>query len=295
MSDAPSCWPSWCGRLDQPDTRARGRGRGGGRPHPGRAAWQRAGLEVDVWDAAARTAQRGRPAAGRGGGRSLMFCGHTDVVGGEPERVRAGRARRPHARPRHERHEGRHRGRTRGRRAAGGRRRPAGDVLVACVIDEEWASLGAEALVERYRADAAVLPEQTDLDVDLRPRRVRLVRRDRAEGVEAAGGGPDPGVDGIALAGPLLTGIVGARPRVGRADRDRRRDEAAPTSTPRRSSGGHSYPSYPAECVIGVERCLMPGESVAESLAEMAGCWPGAGPPTRASRARRGRSSRASR
>ena len=43
--------------------------------------------------------------------------------------------------------------------------RPAGDVLLAWVIDEEWASLGAEALVERYRADAAVLPEQTDLDV----------------------------------------------------------------------------------------------------------------------------------
>ena len=36
----------------------------------------------------------------------------------------------------------------------------AGDVLVACVIDEEWASIGAEALVGRHRADAAVLPER---------------------------------------------------------------------------------------------------------------------------------------
>ena len=43
--------------------------------------------------------------------------------------------------------------------------RPAGDVLLAWVIDEEWASLGAESLVERYRADAALLPEQSDLNV----------------------------------------------------------------------------------------------------------------------------------
>jgi acetylornithine deacetylase len=34
--------------------------------------------------------------------------------------------------------------------------------------------------------------------------------------------------------------------------------------------GGRDYPSYPGECVIGVERCIMPGETVAESLAEMA-------------------------
>ena len=45
---------------------------------------RRAGLEVDVWDAAP-----GRPnvvgrLAGTGGGRTLMFCGHTDVVGGRP-------------------------------------------------------------------------------------------------------------------------------------------------------------------------------------------------------------------
>ena len=57
--------------------------------HPGRAAGA-GGLEVDVWDAAP-----GRPNVvgrlrGTGGGRSLMFCGHTDVVGADPERVRAG-------------------------------------------------------------------------------------------------------------------------------------------------------------------------------------------------------------
>ncbi len=80
----------------------------------------------------------------------------------------------------------------------------AGDVLVACVIDEEWASLGAEALVERYTADAAVLPEQSDLEVIIAHGGFawyELV----SHGVESAGGEPEHGVDGIALAGPILT------------------------------------------------------------------------------------------
>ncbi len=78
-----------------------------------------AGLEVDLWDAAP-----GRPNVvgrlrGRGGGRSLMLCGHTDVVGAAPEAFAPERPRRAHARPRHVRHEGRPRRRVARRRAAG--------------------------------------------------------------------------------------------------------------------------------------------------------------------------------
>src|SRR5262249_29081936 len=124
----------------------------------------RIGLEVDVWDAAP-----GRPNVvgrlrGTGGGRSLMLCGHTDVVAGEPSqfepRIEAGRM---YGRGTNDMKAGI-------AASVGAVERlvsdpPAGDVLVACVIDEEWASLGAEALVARYGADGAVLPEQTDLEV----------------------------------------------------------------------------------------------------------------------------------
>ena len=124
-----------------------------------------AGLAVDVWDAAP-----GRPnvvgrLAGTGGGRSLMFCGHTDVVGAEPEAftpvVRDGRM---HGRGTNDMKAGIAAAVIAAERLAAGPP-PAGDVLVACVIDEEWESLGAEALVARYGADAAVLPEQSDLEV----------------------------------------------------------------------------------------------------------------------------------
>src|SRR5262249_56427108 len=41
----------------------------------------------------------------------------------------------------------------------------SGRLIIAAVIDEEHASLGADALVTRFRADAAVVTEPTDLDI----------------------------------------------------------------------------------------------------------------------------------
>jgi acetylornithine deacetylase len=222
------------------------------------------GLEVDVWDAAP-----GRPNVvgrlrGRGGGRSLMLCGHTDVVGAAPEafvpRVAGGRM---HGRGTCDMKAGIAAALTAAERLAADP--PEGDVLVACVIDEEWASVGAEALVARHRADAAVLPEQSDLDVVFAHGGFAWYDV-RSAGIEAAGGRPERGRDAIALAGPLLAGIAELdRVLAGRETPEWGRPSVH-ASTVR---GGQGYPSYPAECVIGVERCLMPGESVAESAAEM--------------------------
>jgi acetylornithine deacetylase/succinyl-diaminopimelate desuccinylase-like protein len=223
------------------------------------------GLEVDAWDAAP-----GRPnvvgrLAGTGGGRSLMFCGHTDVVGAErggfaPE-IRDGRM---HGRGTNDMKGGIVAALAAAERLAADP--PAGDVLIACVIDEEWQSLGAQALVERYRADAAVLPEQSDLDVIFAHGGFAWYDV-RSRGVEAAGGRPERGRDAIALAGPVLAGIA-------ELDRELALRETAEWGRPSVHAsmirGGRDYPSYPAECVIGVERCIMPGETVAESLAEMA-------------------------
>jgi acetylornithine deacetylase/succinyl-diaminopimelate desuccinylase-like protein len=222
---------------------------------------------VDVWDAAP-----GRPNVvgrlpGRGGGRTLMLCGHTDVVGGTPGQfqpvVRDGRM------------YGRGTNDMKGgiaaavvaaeRLAAGGAL--DGDLLLAWVIDEEWASIGAESLVERYRADAAILPEQTDLDVVFA--HGGFVWYDvTSTGRESAGGEPEHGLDGIALAGEFLTAIVD----LDRALATRETPEwGRPNVHASTIRGGQSYPSYPAECVIGVERCLMPGETVAQAHAEMEG------------------------
>lgn len=230
---------------------------------------ERAGLEVDVWDAAP-----GRPNVvgrlrGSGGGQTLMFCGHTDVVGAEPDafvpEIRDGRL---HGRGSNDMKAGIAAAVVAAEQLAAGDPL-AGDVLVACVIDEEWASLGAEALVERYQADGAVLPEQSDLEVIVAHGGFvwyEIV----SQGVESAGGEPHLGVDGIALAGSFLTGIVELdRELEGRVASLPFPDDGRPNIHASTVHGGHSYPTYPAECVIQVERCLMPGESVAEADAEI--------------------------
>jgi acetylornithine deacetylase len=228
------------------------------------ARMRAAGLEVDMWDVAP-----GRPNVvgrlrGTGGGRSLMFCGHTDVVGAAPEGfVPAVRDGRMYGRGTCDMKAGIAAALVAVERMAADP--PAGDVVVACVIDEEWVSLGAEALIGRHHADAAVLPEQTDLDVVFAHGGFAWYDVSSI-GLEAAGGRPELGRDAIALTGPILDGIAAL-------DRDLALRETAEWGRPSVHAstvrGGQTYPSYPLECVIGVERCLMPGETVAESQAEM--------------------------
>ncbi len=222
------------------------------------------GLEVDVWDAAP-----GRPNVvgrlrGTGGGRSLMFCGHTDVVGAAPEAfVPSVRGGRMHGRGTCDMKAGIAAAVAAAERLAADR--PAGDVLLAWVIDEEWQSVGAEALIGRYAADAAVLPEQTDLDVVFAHGGFAWYDV-TSRGLDAAGGRPELGRDAIALAGPLLDGIAALDRDLAALETEQWGRPSVHASTIR---GGQNYPSYPLECVVGVERCLMPGESVADSLAEM--------------------------
>jgi acetylornithine deacetylase len=84
--------------------------------------------------------------------------------------------------------------------------------------------------------------------------------------VEAAGADPEHGVDAIALLAPVLAGItaldaeLAARPH---AAYGRGSIHAATIE------GGTQLPAYPAICTLGVERCLIGGETVAQSLAEM--------------------------
>ena len=123
-------------------------------------------------DAAVEEAAPGRPNVvavieGRAPGRSLMLCGHSDTVGVEGMAAPFDPVER----------DGRMYGRgaqdmkggvasilgAAQRLSAEGLAR--GRVIVAIVADEEHASIGAEALVQRWRADGAVVAEPTDLSV----------------------------------------------------------------------------------------------------------------------------------
>jgi acetylornithine deacetylase len=216
-----------------------------------------AGLELDVWEVLPGRPNVVATLRGTGAGKKLMLCGHMDVVRGSDEQFRP------------ELRDGRLYGRgavdMKGgiaaavlaveRLARGGR--VAGDLSIALVIDEEWLSVGAEALVGRHVPDAAIFPEPSNLDVVVEHGGFAWFELE-STGVEAAGGDTDHGRDSIAMLGPVLADIraldrefaTRPGPAWGRASIH------ASTIT-----GGDQLPVYPASCTVGIERCLIPGET----------------------------------
>jgi acetylornithine deacetylase/succinyl-diaminopimelate desuccinylase family protein len=225
------------------------------------AEWcERAGLDVSLDEAAP-----GRPnvvavARGTGSGRSLMLNAHMDTVGvagmTDPfaPRLDGGRL------------YGRGAYDMKGSLAAcmlavakAGRRGLAGDVVLTAVADEEFASVGTEAVVARHRADAAIVTEPTQLHVAVAHRgfvHVEVETRGRA----AHGSRPDLGIDAIAKMGRVLVGIeqldttLRANPTHGYL--------GSGSVHASLIEGGQEYSSYPARCVLQAERRTIPGETV---------------------------------
>jgi acetylornithine deacetylase len=231
------------------------------------AAWMAdAGLDVDVVEPAP-----GRPsvigtARGRGGGRSLMLCGHLDTVGvdgmTEPHapRVRDGRL---YGRGGYDMKAGV----AACMLAAGAAARAelAGDVIVAAVADEEHASIGIQALLEHVRADACVVAEPSGLEVVVAHRGFAWWEV-TATGRAAHGSRPDLGVDAIAAMGPVLVAVE----QLGRSLAGRRHELLGPGSVHASLiDGGQELSSYPERCVLGIERRTLPGEDAERLDAEL--------------------------
>jgi acetylornithine deacetylase len=134
----------------------------------------------------------------------------------------------------------------------------AGDVLVTAVVDEEVASIGTEALVERYRADGAIVTEPTELGVAIAHKGFAGFEIE-TRGVAAHGSRPDLGVDAIRLMAPVLQ-------RLDELDERLRAGSAHPllgTGSLHASliEGGQEFSSYPERCLLTGERRTLPGES----------------------------------
>jgi acetylornithine deacetylase len=229
--------------------------------------WARtAGLEVETLEATA-----GRPsvvvrACGTGGGRSLLLCGHYDTVtveGMDDWRPRID-GDRLYGRGAYDMKAGVAAALIACREAAG--LDLAGDVIVAAVADEEHASLGVQELLETVRADAAIVTEPTELELVVAHKGF-VWSEIEVRGRAAHGSRPHLGVDAIVKTGPILTELgaldadLGARthPLLGRG--------SVHASV---IHGGEELSSYPARCVLGLERRTLPGESAADVEAELA-------------------------
>jgi acetylornithine deacetylase len=220
-----------------------------------------------------REAAPGRPNViariGTPGARSLMFNGHVDVVGVE------GMTHSPwSAEVRDGRLFGRGSSDMKGGvaamcaaavRAAG--EATSGEIVVAAVVDEEFASIGTRAIItDGVRADAAIVAEPTGLAI--MPAHKGFVWIDvTVRGRAAHGSRWDIGIDAIRHAGLILAEL----------------DHLDADLLPRRShpllgrpsvhasviEGGSGMSTYPEQCVLRIERRTLPGETPDQVRAEI--------------------------
>jgi len=200
-------------------------------------------------------------------GRTLMLCGHLDTVGV------AGMTDPFTPVERHGRLYGRGAQDMKGGVAAmiGAARVLAGSLesgrlVVAAVVDEEHSSLGADALVAEWTADAAVVTEPTDLQIAVAHKGFAWVEIEVA-GTAAHGSRPAEGEDAILRLGRVLGHLE-------RLERDLQRRRPHPrlgTGSLHASlvSGGRELSSYPDRAVLQMERRTLPGDAASLPIDEV--------------------------
>lgn len=232
------------------------------------ADWmRRAGFDVELQEAAP-----GRPNAigvieGSTPGPTLMFCGHIDTVGVDgmaapftPE-VRNGRL---YGRGSQDMKGGVAAMMDAARRASD--HWTTGRLIVACVCDEEYESLGAQALVRTWTADAAVVTEPTGLAIAVTHKGFAWIDIE-TRGRAAHGSRPADGRDAILRMGRVLARLESLNADL--AGRDADPLTGPPSLHASIISGGREWSSYPDRCGLKVERRTVAGETEALVMAEI--------------------------
>lgn len=133
-----------------------------------------------------------------------------------------------------------------------------GDIIVALVADEEFASCGTAEVLQHFSADGAIVVEPSDLEVTLAHK--GFVWMDViVEGRASHGSRPDLGVDAIVKAGYFLVALDDLVSRIGDVPGHPMLGPASLHAS--LISGGEEKSSYPAECRISIEWRTIPGQN----------------------------------
>ena len=234
------------------------------------ADWlEQAGLEVQVQQAAPGRLNVIGVASGSGGGRSLLLNAHMDTVslggvdGPLSPRIDEGRM---YGRGAYDMKAGLAAIMWAGAEAARSPRR--GDVIVTGVCDEEFASIGAQALAAAWSADAAIVTEPTGAQLALAVAHKGFSwHQIEVRGRAAHGSRPDEGVDAIARMGRVLALIEALQD-----DLESRPPHPLLGHGSIHASlieGGRELSTYPAGCLLELERRTLPGENAPRVEAEL--------------------------
>tara|TARA_B100001123_G_scaffold65889_1_gene73189 strand:+ start:18770 stop:19903 length:1134 start_codon:yes stop_codon:yes gene_type:complete len=223
-------------------------------------ALRTAGLDVDIREVVPGRKNIVGVLEARQPGRSLMLCGHLDTVGVEgmanpfDPMVRDGRL---YGRGAQDMKSGLAAMVDAASQLAAKGGLDSGQLVVAAVIDEEHSSLGADALVRQYDADAAVITEPTDLKMATCHQGFEWIEVE-TRGRAAHGSRPADGRDAIVFMGRVLDSLD----RLSKELTQRPKHRLLGTASLHASTiaGGRELSVYPDRCRLSMERRTLIGE-----------------------------------
>ncbi len=142
----------------------------------------------------------------------------------------------------------------------------AGDLLIAAVADEEFASIGVQSILPHYQPDGVIVTEPSDLKISLAHKGFIWLEV-RTYGRAYHGSRPDLGVDANMRMGRFLSELDGLEQAL--AQRPAHPLLGQPSLHAATLHGGTEWSAYAAECVCGIERRTLPGETVEQVTAEI--------------------------
>jgi len=216
----------------------------------------------------------GRPSvigrlAGSGGGRSLMLNAHLDTVGIDgmvdalAPVIRAGRL---HGRGAYDMKGSLAACLAAAKALTDAKATVGGDLVIAAVADEEYASLGTAEVVRHTPVDAAIITEPTELEICIAHKGFVWLEVESI-GKAAHGSRFFEGIDANMRMGRFLG-------RLDRLEQELRARPPHPLVGPPSLHasllrGGSELSTYAASCRLGIERRTVPGETEAGVRAEI--------------------------
>jgi acetylornithine deacetylase len=227
------------------------------------------GLETELVEV-----ESGRPniigtLKGSGGGKSLMLNGHIDTVGADYMNsdpfdpvIKDGNL---HGRGSADMKGGLASSMAAVKAIVDSGEQMKGDVIIAGVCDEEFASIGTEHLMKDLRFDAAIIGEPTSQTVVVAHKGFAWLDV-TTQGFAAHGSDFKTGIDAIAKMGHVLIGIGAMHNALGETQHPLVGPGSIHASI---ISGGVELSTYPDKCKLEAERRLIPGETRKDVDAEM--------------------------